>query len=178
MKIQIETLSEGIHNYNFLVLPEEIFVEDGGISAEQLTEELRVYTQPIFVDVVLEKNPRQVHLHTKIFTQREVECDRCMETFSTDIKGEYEMVYGFEQRSTIDIEDAEFTFLDKDHSIIELQDDIRQTMMISLPMKNLCNEDCLGLCIHCGKNLNDGSCDCATEVVDERWSKLLSLKTN
>jgi uncharacterized protein len=44
-------------------------------------------------------------------------------------------------------------------------------------MKKLCSEDCKGLCPSCGKNLNDGPCNCAEEIIDPRWELLQKLKT-
>ena len=43
-------------------------------------------------------------------------------------------------------------------------------------MKALCKKDCAGLCPTCGKNLNQGKCDCPDDNIDPRWSKLADLK--
>jgi uncharacterized protein len=48
-------------------------------------------------------------------------------------------------------------------------------LVLSMPPKVLCREDCAGLCPSCGQNLNDGSCSCTVEVHDERWAKLKDL---
>lgn len=49
-----------------------------------------------------------------------------------------------------------------------------EDLMLDLPSKVLCKEDCKGLCPQCGKNLNDGPCDCKAPV-DPRLAGLLAL---
>ncbi len=51
-------------------------------------------------------------------------------------------------------------------------------VILDLPAKHLCNEDCKGLCFKCGKNLNDGECGCDTREVDPRLAKLMELLEN
>lgn len=45
-------------------------------------------------------------------------------------------------------------------------------IVLAMPSKHLCSEDCKGVCKDCGTNLNDGSCDCATKQVDPRLQTL------
>lgn len=48
----------------------------------------------------------------------------------------------------------------KPGDILDIDEDIRQEMMVDYPMKLLCKTDCKGLCSNCGQNLNVGNCDC------------------
>lgn len=47
---------------------------------------------------------------------------------------------------------------------IDLKEDVRQSLFLSVPAKSLCRADCQGLCPQCGKNLNEGPCSCAAPV--------------
>lgn len=58
--------------------------------------------------------------------------------------------------------------------VLDLDMLAREDLLLGLPSKVLCKEDCKGLCPQCGKNLNDGPCDCK-EPVDPRLAGLLSL---
>ena len=49
--------------------------------------------------------------------------------------------------------------------------------VLAVPMKNLCSEDCKGLCPKCGKNLNEGLCNCNEENIDPRWETIQKLKS-
>ena len=58
---------------------------------------------------------------------------------------------------------------------LDLREAIRQNLLLALPMKALCRENCAGLCSQCGKDLNEGSCDCVFEVEDDRFKSLRQL---
>jgi uncharacterized protein len=48
-------------------------------------------------------------------------------------------------------------------------------IVLSMPHKILCREDCQGLCPSCGTNLNEGTCQCPPPEADNRWSALQQL---
>ena len=52
---------------------------------------------------------------------------------------------------------------------------LRQELMLRVPEKVLCKEDCKGICYRCGRNLNDGACDCKEEPADLRMAAILDL---
>ncbi|MBM3211747.1 DUF177 domain-containing protein, partial [Candidatus Poribacteria bacterium] len=58
---------------------------------------------------------------------------------------------------------------------IELSDDFRESLLLELPIRILCSENCKGLCPKCGQNLNDGKCDCKLEFVEVQKSKFALL---
>jgi len=58
--------------------------------------------------------------------------------------------------------------------IIDLTEGVREEIMLNLPLKNLCSEDCKGLCPRCGKDLNEGPCGCEA---DRSPGGLLGLDT-
>ncbi len=58
---------------------------------------------------------------------------------------------------------------------IDIDSLIEEEILLSLPMKPLCNEDCKGLCPVCGKDLNYDKCDCPQQNIDERFLKLKNL---
>jgi uncharacterized protein len=71
-------------------------------------------------------------------------------------------------------EDMEVNFLYGE--TIDLDETIREQIYLSLPMKSLCKEGCLGLCPFCGANLNEGLCKCSRESPYPVFSKLKNLK--
>ncbi|MFH1619076.1 MAG: DUF177 domain-containing protein, partial [bacterium] len=48
--------------------------------------------------------------------------------------------------------------------LIDLSEVIRQAVLLTLPLKQLCSEKCKGLCQVCGENFNDGTCSCSTQM--------------
>ena len=61
-----------------------------------------------------------------------------------------------------------------DDASLNLDEFVREEILLFLPNKILCKENCKGLCPKCGKNLNDGKCDCKKDV-DPRMEVLLQL---
>ena len=51
-----------------------------------------------------------------------------------------------------------------------------EQIQLSISMKPLCDEKCLGLCPQCGVNRNRETCACETSVVDERWGALREIQ--
>lgn len=176
MIIQLATLSEGIHEYNFTVLHGEIFGNEK-IFPMHFSDAV-TFEHPIYVVARIDKSTRQIRLQVRIQTQCDTSCDRCTDDFLFSVQGKYEVVYVFnEQHIPNADEETEYVYLSEDKLHIDLTEDVRQTLLLSVPMKLLCTEDCPGVCTQCGKNLNNDSCSCNKEHVDERWSKLQSLKT-
>ena len=58
---------------------------------------------------------------------------------------------------------------------LDLLPPVEEQMMLEMPSKTLCREDCLGLCPKCGKNLNEGPCTCEKHETDPRLAVLKTL---
>ena len=58
---------------------------------------------------------------------------------------------------------------------LDMDEQLREQLEMEFPMRFLCKEDCKGLCPKCGKNLNDGSCDCDHTEIDPRMEPLRKL---
>ena len=61
---------------------------------------------------------------------------------------------------------------------LDVDEYVYSEVILDLPSKHLCNEDCKGICFKCGKNLNEGECGCNTREVDPRLAKLMELLDN
>ena len=107
-------------------------------------------------------------------------CGRCLTlaefTVRFHLDEEYlptvEIDTGAPLKMTEEAKEGVFT-LDSHHTL-DLTEAARQYVIINLPMKPLCRQNCAGLCSTCGANLNDNPCDCPTSI-DSRWSPLLDL---
>ncbi len=50
-----------------------------------------------------------------------------------------------------------------EHNVLDLDDLIRQDILVNIPLRPLCREACQGLCPNCGQNRNTGACRCMAE---------------
>ncbi len=105
-------------------------------------------------------------------------CSRCLDPVSVPLDIDVEENFC----PTIDIitgqsivpeEEDEALWIDE-HHILDLTEVLRQDTLVAIPLVVHCREECLGLCPTCGKNLNEGSCECRPEP-DPRWTSLLGL---
>jgi uncharacterized protein len=94
------------------------------------------------------------------------------------LSASYSVVYVMEGSESEGLEPSDMQVVPHDLAVIDLSDDVRQTVLLAVPLKLLCREDCRGLCPHCGRNLNTGLCDCVDHLPDGRWDKLRLLREN
>jgi uncharacterized protein len=163
MLIKINNLKEGTHLYNLDEPIESIGLEEP-------------FFDKVNVNISLQKLHNQVVLDTELLLNAHFECDRCVSDFDTTLETKYQAVYLFGNNTDKDGDSLNVTYLPKDASEIALDNDIRDYALLAVPMKKLCKEDCKGLCPECGKNLNEGICNCKNNEIDPRWLPLQDLK--
>ncbi|KXO17062.1 DUF177 domain-containing protein [Peptoniphilus sp. GNH] len=104
------------------------------------------------------------------------QCSRCLKDMVKSIHANLKAVL-IDEKDEDDMEDdptMEYIILDENGFSID--DFIFSGIITSMPMKVLCKETCKGLCPQCGKDLNDGPCDCEKEdFIDPRFAKLKGL---
>ena len=66
---------------------------------------------------------------------------------------------------------------DEKSEFVDLTDELRQSIILALPSYPVCRQDCRGVCVMCGKNLNEGPCGCTHEEKDDRWGALDGVLT-
>ena len=98
-------------------------------------------------------------------------CDRCAADFDREINFPIDVVLVTEL-SNEENEDEWVFPLEGDSA--DLDEIVRTVFVLNLDSKLLCKEDCRGLCYRCGKNLNDGPCNCQKEL-DPRFAALKQL---
>ncbi len=102
-------------------------------------------------------------------TQCTAECDRCLEDAHLNLSAEVDEYYLFEEPEVDEeAEDDENEFTLVEDESIDLSLALLRSLVMELPFIILCDEDCKGLCPHCGCNLNEEQCDCEENVENER----------
>ena len=83
-------------------------------------------------------------------------CDRCLENFEQIINYKLNREYLLSRKE----KSEEDLFVDK-YGDIEISEAVREDLILATPMKNLCHQNCLGICPNCGENLNNKKCKCS-----------------
>ena len=159
MKIQVGGLSDGCHDYRFHAEPSEL-----GLSG--------AFSTGITVTATLEKSGNQLHLAAKVETAGSFTCDRCVAPFEKRLTPSCDMHYVTDATAGDRFDPSEVQVISPAYQVIDITDDVRQTLVLAVPLKLLCREDCAGLCPKCAKNLNEGRCECKDLIVEPRWEGL------
>ena len=99
-------------------------------------------------------------------TKLGLQCGRCLEEFVLP------MEVAFDAAFALASEDEEIRLLDGDEIILD--EILNEALLLDLPLKFLCNEECKGLCPQCGCNQNEKTCSC-TKPIDPRLGVLAEL---
>jgi uncharacterized protein len=107
-----------------------------------------------------------------------LECSRCIELFDMPLETEIAVVF---HRGEVprDVEEDDLVLIaESDEAGYDILPRVREAVILELPMRYLCSEECRGLCARCGANLNKGPCGCGESRDDERWAPLKKLLNN
>lgn len=154
MKIDIKNLKEGINEFNLNETPEEIGFKPEDAEFEKL----------ISSDIEVNKIGEKFIVKGEIKTVMDLECSRCLEKFKYNINANFKLIYIKDKISKYgEINKEEMDEITFTEDILNVDDDVRQTIILEIPMKPVCKETCKGLCPNCGKNLNFERCNCKIE---------------
>lgn len=108
-------------------------------------------------------------------------CARCAEEFDAPSRREFRFVLapkvvGEQGRGDLSADDLEFSTYAGDE--VDVSPLVREQLVLALPTRPLCREDCQGLCPVCGVNRNITACNCSTQSPDPRLAFLRSLKVS
>ena len=106
-----------------------------------------------------------VHVKGRLTARLGMECGRCLEAFSFPVDHVLDLFYlphqpGEDAEDEEEITERELVVAYYKDGVLDLGDIVREQLFLTLPMKRLCREDCLGLCPTCGTNRNVAPCAC------------------
>ena len=128
-------------------------------------------TEPVEASGVVRNTAGVLVMSGSVHTTIHGVCDRCASDFDAYVEFPIDVVLVTEL-SNEENEDEWVFPLEGDSA--DLDDIVRTVFVLNLDSKLLCKEDCAGLCHRCGKNLNDGPCNCQKEL-DPRFAALKQL---
>jgi len=171
MRIEVENLTATATPFEHTYRPEEIDLDEEG--AQVITE----------ADVRggATRKGEQVRLRGEIKTEVELLCDRCAAPERAPLAVEFDTSFIPQEVEAVKAENVELAAEDLllsayEGGAVDLDELVREQILLALPSRHLCREDCKGLCQKCGADLNAGQCSCEQGEVDPRWAALADLK--
>jgi uncharacterized protein len=120
-----------------------------------------------------------IRLRAHFGAEFDILCARCVDPVSVPLEGDFDLIFRPESADAdageraITADETEIGYYQE--SGLLLEDVVREQVLLSLPSRTLCREDCKGLCPRCGQNLNQAKCTCDEAPADPRWNALAGL---
>jgi uncharacterized protein len=142
-------------------------------------EDVRL-VEPAEVRGRVRRKGKEVELRGRLDAKLEAPCDRCLQPVEIPISAEFTerfvraVSWAAEEQHELHEDDLNLAVFDGEG--IELDDLVREEILLAVPAVVLCREDCKGLCPICGVDRNLNDCQCEGNEVDSRWQKLKELQ--
>jgi len=164
LRIAVEDIREGVSTLEFACGSEEIGLE---------TEDVR-FIGPVTARLKFFKQADKVFVKAELSVAIEMECARCLSPVQRVLEGSLENQYWpLPKTSQQLLDDIGIGYYSGEY--MDMSDDFREALLLELPAKVLCSEDCVGLCPHCGQNLNEAKCNCRLEPEEAPTSRFADL---
>ena len=170
MRIELENLEGSKGDFAHVYNPEELNPVDERVKL----------TAPATVNGKVRLSGNEVFVNGHFDTRAQVECDRCLKPIELPVSADFELEYitGSEYESTAvaELTEAEMSIAVFDGEALDVDEIVKEQILLAVPTRMLCREDCEGICPECGVDRNTGECNCETKEIDPRWAALKNLK--
>jgi len=124
-------------------------------------------TAPVKVEGSIANTDEGMYLDCRIMTVIEDSCSRCLTNIQVEIDAQAQgfLVHEAEEEEALEGEEDVFLY---EGEVLNFHNIIRDTIIINIPQKLLCSDECKGICPGCGVDLNVEECKCSKEQKDER----------
>jgi len=144
---------------------------DGSVSVAEFTPDIEVVSASIKGKITCTGGV--LVLEADMDADIKTYCARCLKELSLPLHFSFSETLVQEGTESDADEDSVIVFCGTEVDVGEIA---VNNLLLNVSSKYLCSEDCQGLCSKCGKNLNDGACDCDFVEIDPRWEKLKNFK--
>jgi len=123
---------------------------------------------------------KDIRLNGELSASLEIACARCLEPAVQNVERRFDLLYrpqgadGGQEELSFTAAEAEIGYYQGTSLLLE--DVLREQVLLAVPLKAICRQDCKGLCPQCGADLNVVQCSCQAPIGDPRWSALKELR--
>jgi uncharacterized protein len=171
MRIELEKLDGTNVRFAHVFEAGELSLDDGRAALKG----------PAEVSGRIDRDGPKARIRGKLAAQVALDCDRCLQPVAIPIAVNFDL--GYVPASEYEVEAVEELGSDDlpvavfDGEAIDIDELVREQVILELPARVLCREDCKGLCPVCGIDKNLKDCECESHPVDPRWAALSDLRS-
>ena len=170
MRIELDKLEGKASAFSHAYAPGELQFHD---------ERLRL-TRPPEISGRISRKGATVALKGCLSARAEVDCDRCLKAIAFPVSVDFSLQYitaeDYESSHAAELEEAEMMLSVFDGQAIDIDEIVREQVLLAVPARALCREDCQGLCPVCGGDRNVNECSCQEAETDPRWAALKDFR--
>jgi uncharacterized protein len=171
MRIEIEKLEAGRGGFAHVYQPDEL---------DPVDERVQLI-QPVQVKGNVKRTGNEVSVSGHVETRAQLECDRCLKPVELPVNADFALEYitgaDYESSAAAALSEEEMSVSVFDGESIDVDEIVKEQILLAVPARTLCREDCKGICPECGMDRNAGDCNCAPNEVDPRWAALKNFNT-
>lgn len=171
MRIELENLEGGNGDFAHVYQPDELNPVDDRIRL----------TAPAAVKGNVRLSGNEVFVNGYIDTRAQVECDRCLQQIELPVNADFALEYitgsEYESSDVAELTEDELSVSVFDGDALDIDEIVKEQIVLAVPTRMLCRDDCKGICPECGIDKNTGECQCVTDDIDPRWAALKNLKS-
>ena len=134
---------------------------------------------PASVNCKIRRAGTEVFVKGNVESCVEVDCDRCLKPIQLPVNSQFSLEYitgrDYESTRTAELTEELMSVSIFDGDSIDVDEIVKEQILLTLPTRALCREDCKGFCPTCGADKNSGECSCLEIEIDPRWAGLKDL---
>jgi len=157
-------------NVGFIVAQTIGYSRDFEINLPSVKLEPELELVPLAGVVRITRTPQGLLVQARLKGNAVAECVRCLSEFSQSLEIDFSELYAFTRKAV-----TESGLILPEDGHINLAPLVREFMLLEVPISPLCRPDCKGLCLECGNNLNENTCDHIPSTGDSRFDALKAL---
>lgn len=153
------------------------------LTPQELNRDELAGVSPVSIEGTAEKGnqPGEYLVEGRSQFTADLTCSRCLEPYPFANAASFHLRFRPRLEVAEENEEVEIASEDLDvefytERVVSLRDLAAEQVQLAIPMKPLCEENCLGLCPACGANRNREACQCEASVVDDRWGALHEIR--
>jgi uncharacterized protein len=138
------------------------------------------FPEPLYVNLSIIREYDHIRATGRVETTFILNCSRCLSSFRLEIDSPFTIFFmkdeGLGQDEDVELAEEDLITATYDGDEIDFTDEITEQVLLSIPIKPLCSEDCRGLCPNCGADLNETACSCSQNRNNLHFNALKDFK--
>jgi len=170
MRVEIARLDNNVGRFAHEYVAGELVLDDDGVvlaGAPKVSGHVR-------------RTEDKVVVEGELAAIAEVECDRCLRPVEVPINSDFRLEYvtadTYLSFDNVDLAPEDLALSIFDGEFIDVDDIVREQLLLAIPMHAVCRQNCKGFCPVCGADRNVADCNCNATEIDPRWMGLRDLR--